>query len=647
MRRVPIRQKLAAAMAVPLTALVIVVGLQVRETVGESDDVRDQAQLAQAALGPDGLIEALQNESSFAAAWIGGMESSTQLPVTDNAQARRATDRAIEEFREATEEGGDQLVELYQPAFEALEGLGAARATVDGYPGPRELTAGLETSSGVVVDYAAVTEAFFQANARIASAVDDSELRTGTELVNLAARQVDTTAALTRTASFSQLTDGGIHPQDELPELGIVLARFDAQLDAIDTTATGDYRAATEVLLDDPSLAEYRELLGRAQLEQQVDVGTLIGIHTGIGEEGGYRLYRQEVSSALAANADDLVAAADARTQRYLVLAVAVVLGALLATWLTARSITRPLQSLRAQATDVAERRLPNVLREVLHSPLGQDVTVPRPEPVEVNTRDEVRDVADALSTVQQAAVDLAVEQAVLRRNIADTFVNLGRRNQNLLGRQLDFITQLEHDERDPDALGSLFRLDHLATRMRRNAESLLVLAGVQPPRTFAAPVSVLDIVRSALGEVEGYERVSVRHVQPVTVAGAAASDLAHMLAELIENALVFSPPDRPVEVRGQAVPQGYVLSVHDAGPGMSAEDVHQANVRLAGAESFTVAPSKYLGHYVAGGLAARHGVTIRLDSPPGRGLTASVALPADILASAPGPPPALAGATR
>ena len=302
-------------------------------------------------------------------------------------------------------------------------------------------------------------------------------------------------------------------------------------------------------------------------------------------------------------------------------------------------SITRPLRSLTRQAKDMADRRLPDAVTEILETPLGDDVVVPSVTPVRVNTRDEVADVAEALNTVQDSALDLAVEQAVLRRNIADSFVNLGRRNQNLLGRQLDFITELESQEADPDTLSSLFRLDHLATRMRRNAESLLVLAGIEPPRQWAAPVRLADVIRAALGEVEDYQRVTVRGLSPATVLGSVAADLAHLLAELVENALVFSPPDRIVEIRGvlrpgdgPGHPGGYSIAVVDAGLGMSGEDIASANRRLAGAESFTVAPSKYLGHYVAGNLAARHGIGVHLHSSPGSGVTATVDLPPHLL---------------
>ena len=227
----------------------------------------------------------------------------------------------------------------------------------------------------------------------------------------------------------------------------------------------------------------------------------------------------------------------------------------------------------------MAERRLPDAVIDILETPLGDDVAIPTVDPVAVHTRDEVADVSDALNTVQDTALDLAVEQAVLRRNIADSFVNLGRRNQNLLGRQLDFITELETNETDPDTLANLFRLDHLATRMRRNAESLLVLAGIEPPRKWAAPVRLTDVIRAALGEVEDYQRVTVRGVEPATIIGSAAADLAHLLAELIENALVFSPPDQTVDIRGRnraRPPHGYTLAIIDSGLGMPASRHHR-----------------------------------------------------------------------
>ena len=322
-----------------------------------------------------------------------------------------------------------------------------------------------------------------------------------------------------------------------------------------------------------------------------------------------------------------------ARQRLFMGIAVGGLVLALLVTWLASRSITRPLRSLKRQAEDMADTRLPAAVRQILDTPAGEDVVIPEVAPITVKTKDEVSQVAAALSKVQSSAVDLAVEQAVLRRNISDSYINLGRRNQNLLSRQLDFITDLERNEADPDTLEGLFRLDHLATRMRRNAESLLVLAGIEPPRQWSAPVKMADVVRAALGEVEDYQRVVVRNLEPAAVTGAVAADVAHVLAELIENGLSFSPPEQSVEVKGRLTTAGYTLAITDNGLGMAPDDVERANRRLAGKESFTVAPSRYLGHYVAGHLASRLGVVVELQDSPAGGVTARIDVPMGLLA--------------
>ena len=315
-----------------------------------------------------------------------------------------------------------------------------------------------------------------------------------------------------------------------------------------------------------------------------IDVPTLLtGLETTEGGDLAYVGYRDQVAAALQDRADELNDTATSREQRLGILMVLTFGTAVALTVVVSLSITRPLRSLTRQAKDMAERRLPQAVAHILETPFGEDVQVPEVMPVDVKTRDEVGDVAAALNTVQDSALDLAIEQAVLRRNIADSFVNLGRRNQNLLGRQLDFITALETNEADPDTLSNLFRLDHLATRMRRNAESLLVLAGVDPPRRWAAPLRLSDVVRAAVGEVEDFHRVVLHVDGTVTVAGSAASDLAHLLAELIENALVFSPPDRSVEVHGTRRGGGYAIAVVDSGLGMPGSEIDAANRRLAG----------------------------------------------------------------
>jgi hypothetical protein len=251
--------------------------------------------------------------------------------------------------------------------------------------------------------------------------------------------------------------------------------------------------------------------------------------------------------------------------------------------------------------------------------------------------------VARALDRVQSTAFELAGEQALLRRNTTESLANLGRRNQNLVRRQLGFISEFEREEMDPAALANLFELDHLATRMRRNAESLLVLVGEQSPRRWTEPLAITDVVRAGLSEVEDYRRVALRRVDEVLVAGAVVSELAHMLAELIENALAFSPPDLEVEIYGRRLGATYMLAVVDHGVGMSPEQLAKANARLRGEEDFIVAPTRFLGHYVVGRLAERLGIEVELTVSPVSGIVGRLLLPAEILADKPADKPVVA----
>nr|WP_239028974.1 ATP-binding protein [Pseudonocardia acidicola] len=218
------------------------------------------------------------------------------------------------------------------------------------------------------------------------------------------------------------------------------------------------------------------------------------------------------------------------------------------------------------------------------------------------------------------------------RRFASEMLVNLARRNQSLLYRQLDIIDQLEESEQDPDVLAELFRLEHLATRIRRNAESLLVLAGEQPPRTWSASVPLLDVIRAAIAETEDLDRVGYEVDDRAAIAGHTVADLTHLLAELTENAVRFSPPESSVMIRARANPQddgGQLLTVEDRGVGMPAEDLAAANELLARPPEVDLSVSQRLGFHVVARLAARHGIGVSLSAAPGSGVTAVVALPA------------------
>ena len=648
MHRFPIRIKLAIALAVPLVAMGLVTLIEVTNVAADARDVRDQTGLATATIGPNGLITALQNERNWAAAQLVGVDQDLAMDVSGYEQTRADTDAALAEFEAGLDERSPAARSAYDSAIENLSELEDLRAEIDTYVATTTPSLdNIALTTGVFDQYTALVSQFFGGMSRISVAMDDPELRQGARLMEAVSRQLETVPQLTNalvlpaSVSSGPGDEPGVNQPAEIAKVARLENAFRRQAETL-RTPTGAYEElAAEHFPEqfDQTLADQTAL---ALSTGKVDVPVLLAGLDVPDLDMTYLGYRDEVATALAGRADELNAAATSRQQRFAALMVVTLAAAAVLTVLVSLSITRPLRSLTRQAKEMADQRLPDAVSEILDTPLGEDVVVPTVDPVVVKTRDEVADVVAALNTVQDSALGLAVEQAVLRRNIADSFVNLGRRNQNLLGRQLDFITQLETNETDSDSLASLFRLDHLATRMRRNAESLLVLAGIEPPRQWAAPLQLADVIRAALGEVEDYQRVISRGVEHATVVGSAAADLAHLLAELIENALVFSPPDQTVDVRGVARtttrPGGYTLAVIDSGLGMSNDDIEAANRRLAGGESFTIAPSKYLGHYVAGNLAARHGISVQLASTPGRGITATVELPPEILTLDAGP---------
>jgi len=309
---------------------------------------------------------------------------------------------------------------------------------------------------------------------------------------------------------------------------------------------------------------------------------------------------------------------------------LAVIAAAFVVSTRLANGIVRPLRSLRRTAHDIADRQLPALVEQVQH--VESDEELPAVPSVELHTDDEIEDVAEAFNVVRATAVQLAAEQARSRRNVSRMFVSLGRRNQGLLSRQLEFIDRLESEESNPELLDNLFRLDHLATRMRRNAESLLVLAGEQPSRRWSEPVSLTDVVRGAVAEVEDYQRVNLEGVEEAKLAGSAVGDVAHLLAELIENATHFSPPDSTVLVLGRRVTDGYALAIVDDGVGMTPEQLHAANQRIETSPQIERVPSSYLGLFVVGRLAARHGIKVRLVESTTEGVTAKVLLPPSLV---------------
>ncbi|QIK11059.1 HAMP domain-containing protein [Streptomyces sp. Je 1-4] len=310
------------------------------------------------------------------------------------------------------------------------------------------------------------------------------------------------------------------------------------------------------------------------------------------------------------------------------------------ASWLTfsvlvRRSVVRPLTALTGaaqQVVDVAGGELAKV--EDDESP---ERTPLQPRPIPVPVQDEIGHLAEAFNQVQVTAAALLERQVLSRRNVAEMFGNVGRRVSNLTSRQLMLIDAVEREETDPDVLERMYRIDHIAVRLQRNADSLMLLAGIRDPEMEARPTTLVNVIRAGLGQIEGYQRVSLRSETEVTVGPDIVDDLTLMLAELLENAVSFSPSDTPVEVvvrPGTDITSdgGALIEIIDHGLGMSAERLDEENSRLVRRERLDLVPTKVLGLFVVGNLARRSGIRVTLSRTPGGGVTGTVWLPSALL---------------
>ncbi|MEV0613712.1 nitrate- and nitrite sensing domain-containing protein [Nonomuraea sp. NPDC050404] len=290
------------------------------------------------------------------------------------------------------------------------------------------------------------------------------------------------------------------------------------------------------------------------------------------------------------------------------------------------RRLAGELAGLRGAAVELSRERLPDLVARLRK---GEEVDVRKEaRAIRVSGSAEITDVARAFGSVQRTAVTAAIGQSALRRGVGQVFLNLARRKQGLLHRQLALLDGMQRRAHDPDKLEELFRLDHLTTRMRRHAESLIVLSGAAPGRAWRKPVPVIDIVRAAVSEVEDYTRVSVETMPAGAIDGTAAADVTHLVAELVENATIYSPPDTLVQVRGDMVSNGYVIEVEDRGLGLTASEYARLNALLAAPPEFDLADSDRLGLFVVASLAARHGINVLLRRSPFGGTVAIVLVP-------------------
>lgn len=620
------RMKLLAILAVPVIGLLAVTAFAVSDRRAEataSARLRARIDVVSAA-------EAVAQQVRLEEGLSGKAVATGDRSVT--AQQRAATDVAIANLHAAIESAHDAGSPGFDSALDRLDTNLAA--LTDSYRS--SVNIGTD-SSFFVSSYTNVLNNIANLVSTVANEADDPRLSRETASLAALSRAANATAGewAVLQVSFTQhamaLTEvsqlkATITERDRW--LGVYeglatpagAAEVQSQLAGRDARQVESYENGALAVIDDPT----QRLEGDASVWESAMRGRIIGF-------SGAAINQINEINAQAVNIhNDAVYA----LRRFVILVGAIVALSLALAMVLARAVTRPLRRLTTAARELAEVQLPSLVSG-LRSPGDDDqhYLVATIKPIEIRSNDEIGTLADAFNTVQTVAVDVAAEQAdMLRKGISDIFVNLARRNQVLIDRQIEFLDELEAAEHDPDQLGQLYRLDHLATRMRRNAESLLVLAGLEPGRKRTRPVALVDVVRAAIGEVEDYARIDIAAFDEVDVTGSAAVGLGHLLAELLENATHFSPPTSHVTVEGHAGDNGYEVTVTDEGIGMSHAQLTDANAVLASPPPVGLELTRSLGFTVIGRLAARFGVGVRLTSTPGAGVVAAVHLPTHLV---------------
>jgi signal transduction histidine kinase len=626
-----IRGRVAVVLAVPTCLLLVLTGTEVAERADDWFEARDTTERVDLLLDVQTLVRELQRERGLTNGLLGG-EADYRAEL-DGTRAR--TDTARQALLGAEPPVDDVVLDV-------LTRLTSVRNAVDDGSIERAESIGFYTESITAFNDVLVAD-HHHSDEQLGYTLD--------ALRSLA--DVTESMALERGLMNGVFAAGGFASTDEYAEF--------SEARAARTSALGDYRQFATVpqqsALDAAFSSEAAERT--VAFEEQAIAGA-DGSPLGVAPEQWWdsattvvdelHTAQQGLGADARGRAGQLSQDASRQLAGFVGLGTFILAVAVALAWLAARSITRPLDSLAHEAKEVAGRWLPDAVRAIQEAePDAAERLLPamprRPavsaDPAD--TAEEISRLAAALHDVERAAVELAAEQTALRRNSSESLANLGQRTQRLLDRQLRLITALESQEMDPESLADLFELDHLATRMQRNAESLLILTGEQnPPRVWPGTVPVAEVVRSAVSEVEDYRRVTLSAMDRRQVWGRCVAELSHLLAELIENALAATPPGRAVEVAGWRDGDEYCLAVVDRGRGMTEPELAGSNARLAGRESFLVAPTGLLGHYVVGKLAARLGVQVEVRhtqaptaSGPvarGAGVSAFVALPPHLL---------------
>ncbi|MFJ5545110.1 sensor histidine kinase [Micromonospora chalcea] len=630
--------KLATVLVIPSLAFLVLAGIQTRGLVGQTTTLSAFAE--QVGIGQQiaVAVDRLQHERDRTAGELAGLRRAGTGADRDAAVAalkplQAATDRAVADLRTAAAPLADADAAWrvsYSEALEAYDQVVNIRAAV----APAVLS-----SDTVLSNYHRSVAALLNLLAEPSPGGGRQEL-TEAVLRYVQLSRVKELSSRIRAELYAAARSGRYEADDQVT-LSDLRAQQLTALGAFRVAATADQIRRYDQTSVDPAFVaatrmEERTLPGSGDAKPVL----LDAEQWWTASEQRQELLRQMESGVV----DDAVRRADDASDRQLrdTLLVAggiatVLLVAVAISLLVGRSVARGMRQLRGQALRIAQVDLPLTLERLrtVDRPVGA-IDVP---PAVIDSQDEIGELAEAFVAVHRSAVDVAVEQAMMRRNVNAMFVNLARRSQVLVERQLELLDDLEREESDPDQLENLFKLDHLAARMRRNDESLLVLAGSESTRRWNRPVGLGAVLLAASAEIEQYQRVRHENRTDLHVVGHAVGDLVHLFAELLENATAFSRPETTVRVVVEPDGRGALVRVVDEGLGMSPAALAEANAVLAEPPAADVSASERMGLFVVSHLGARNGVRVRLQAE-GAGLVARVRIPVELLAEAPAPDP-------
>jgi hypothetical protein len=642
-RNLPIRSKLIGILIAPLLALTLLTSLGIGANLAtkvEAERLRQEAAFANTL---SRLVHELQDERDLTAGWVSsGRASAPTWPSRSNLDDQQTrVNRALEAFRkdaQALEDDGSPFYAKAQTARAGFGGLAEVRGQV-------EDNATATTAEEVLDSYSELIGNLLAVDFEIARNADNHTLTRSVAAFVAMARLKE--AASQERGFLHAVTAAGKFAPGEFQRLSELVGAQESWRSQFNVAATTEQHEAVDQTLQraDSQLAtELRSsLLGTSpgQLTSTPSQPVTVAPADWYRASTARIELLHGIEEDLAGDVDAAAAAVEAGGSRR-ALIYTIILTTLL--WLTvglvllmARSMVQPLRTLTDTANEVADHRLPGLVDQLQHAKDPRELDVV-PEPVPVTSTDEIGQVSAAFNSVHRTAIQVATEQAALRRSIGDMFLNLARRSQSLIDRQLELMDDLERTEADPETLENLFKLDHLATRMRRNSEDLIVLSGEAPPRRWSQPMPLIEVVRAAVAEVEDYNRVELLPIDDIGLAGQAVADVVHLLAELIENATSFSPPGTKVQVAGSLISSGYVLEIEDRGLGMSDDDLVEANERLANPPIVDFALSRMLGLYVVARLAQRYNIKVQLRHSWYGGITALVLLPPSLTVQVPVP---------